>query len=496
MNLKQPEKKALSIAIIGAGFSGLCMAIQLKKAGFSSFTIFEKSDGVGGTWRDNTYPGAACDVPSFLYSFSFEQKTDWTLKFAEQPEILKYLEDCDDKYQLRSHIKFNTEIVSACFKTDSALWQIETRQGDRYTANVLVCGCGQLNRPHIPNIPGIEDFKGEKFHSACWNHDYDLTSKTVAVIGNGASAIQFIPHIQKRAKQLIIFQRSPKWIIPKPDRKFSSFEHWIFKHIPVMMQLRRSCTYLRLELHWIFFSDYLASLIMSKRLGRKMAQQIRDDRLKPLLLPDYPPGCKRILLSNDYFETIQKENVSVVQKPIQRICDNVIVTEEGQTYPVDSIIFATGFKSTEFLIPINIEGVDGRNLHQDWQGGAEAYKGIAVAGFPNLFLLYGPNTNLGHNSVIFMIERQVHYILQCIRLLSERNLKFMNLRSEIQRRYNQKLQVQAEKTVWSSNCTSWYKTVDGKIVNNWPRASWYYFLQTRKVEINDFEVEYCEGEVA
>lgn len=492
MKTDQSTNRDLSIGIIGAGFSGLCMAIQLKRAGFSSFTIFEKSDGVGGTWRNNTYPGAACDIPSFLYSFSFEQKPDWTLKYAEQPEILKYLESCVDKYQLNHHIRFNAEITSACFDANSGLWQIETKGGEHYATNVLVSGCGQLNRPNIPNIPGIQDFQGETFHSARWNHSYDLTNKTVAVIGNGASAIQLVPHLQQQVKQLTVFQRSPNWIITKTDRKFSSLEQWIFKHIPGAAQLYRSYIYLMLELRWFPFSDYLTSVslsIMRKRFVNKMEQRIHDEQLKPLLLPNYLPGCKRILLSNNYLETLQQPNVSLVQGSIQQITPNALVMEGGNTYPADCIIFATGFKTTDFLAPINIEGLDGKTLHQEWQDGAEAHKGITVSGFPNLFMLYGPNTNLGHNSVIFMIERQVQYILKCIRLLSENSLKFINLRVDKQHQYNQTLQQRASRTVWNSGCTNWYRLGSGKIVNNWPWASWRYLFQTGRVDLSNFEVE-------
>ncbi len=488
------SKQGLSIAIIGAGFAGLCMAIQLKKAGFSSFTIFEKSDGVGGTWHQNTYPGAACDVPSFLYSFSFESKKYWNLKYAEQPEILEYLEHCARKYNLYQHIHFNTELVAARFDGNSGLWHIKTQTGETHSVKILVSACGQLSRPYIPEIPGLEDFKGTKFHSAKWNHEYSFEHKNVGVIGNGASAIQFIPHLQRKARSLIVFQRSPNWILLKREHKFKPIERWLFKHIPGASKFYRYIIYFTLEFTWLAFSkDSWLSQIMTKLYKHKALRRlkgIKSDKLRSVLLPNYPLGCKRILLSDNYYEVIQQDNVSIVTESIKRIDENAILTHDGESYSVDAIILGTGFRATEFLIPIHIEGLDGRNLHQEWQSGAEAYKGIAVTGFPNLFLLYGPNTNLGHNSIILMIENQVNYILQCINILSRENLKFMNVRPSSQNRYNQRLQTQATNTVWNSGCTNWYKNKDGKIINNWPYATWKYFLETRQVELGAFDYYY------
>ena len=484
-------KQNLSLAIIGAGFAGLCMAIQLKKAGFSSFTIFEKSDGVGGTWRQNTYPGAACDIPSFLYSFSFESKKDWNFKYARQPEILKYLEHCALKYNLYPHIHFNTELVAARFDENSGLWYIKTHTGETHAVNVLVSACGQLSRPYIPEISGLTDFKGVKFHSANWNHEYSFEHKNVGVIGNGASAIQFIPHLQKKARSLIVFQRSPHWILPKREHKFKPIELWLFKHIPYASKFYRYLIYFTFEFNWLaFFPDSWLSQIITKLYRHKVLRRlnrIKSDHLRSVLLPNYPLGCKRILLSDNYYEVIQQNNVSIVTESIQRIEENALLTKEGKSYSVDAIIFATGFRATEFLLPLQIEGLESRDLQQEWQLGAEAYKGIAVTGFPNLFLLYGPNTNLGHNSIILMLENQVKYILQCINILSRENLKFMNVRPSSQNRYNQRLQTQALNTVWNSDCTNWYKNKDGKIINNWPYSTWKYFLETRRVDLSAFD---------
>ncbi|BAZ53639.1 putative flavin-binding monooxygenase [Nostoc sp. NIES-4103] len=481
-------EQQLEIAIIGAGISGLCMAINLKKVGISSFKIFEKADSLGGTWRDNTYPGAGCDVPSFLYSFSFELKYNWTQNYPKQPEILEYLEYCAEKYDIKQHIQFNTEIITAVFEHEQGIWNIHTRTHEKLKANILISGCGQLNRPKIPDLPGINTFKGTQFHSARWNHQHNLSGKTVAVVGTGASAIQFIPLIAKEVKKLFIFQSSANWILNKQDHKFTEFQHWIFKTFPLTVNLSRLWIYLTLEfllVNGVLQKDGITGKFFSAYLSRLRHQKVKEVALQSVLEPNFPIGCKRILLSNDYYETLQQPNVKVISSYIKAICTNSVLTQDDHEYPIDTLIFATGFHTNNFLSPIKIIGLNNQSLEDKWKDGAEAYKGIMISGFPNLFMLYGPNTNTS-NSIIFMVECQVRYVMSCIRLIQRRSLRYLDVKPNIQSLFNQKLQAAAAKTVWSSNCTSWYKTDKGKIVNNWPQSTLYYLLTTFRANLKDF----------
>jgi len=478
---------ASRVAIIGAGISGVCLGIELKKAGIDSFTIFEKSEGVGGTWRDNSYPGAACDVPSFLYSFSFEPKTDWSRKFSPQAEILAYLDHCTDKYGLRPHCRFNTEIAAVRFDADAGIWRIRTAAGEEHRANVLVSGVGQLNQPAYPDLPGRDEFAGTTFHSARWNHDHDLTGQTVAVIGNGASAIQIVPQIAPRTKQLYIFQRSANWMIPRMDRAYTEREQRRFARLPLLARLYRAYIWAQLEARWPAFSK-------ESRLGFKletfateeMARQIADPNLRQILTPDYPVGCKRILISDDYYPALTRDNVAVVTSHITRVTKDGIVTADGRERAVDTIIYATGFRASDFLAPMDIHGVGNRTLNEVWKEGAEAYLGMTLPGFPNFFMLYGPNTNLGHNSIIMMIECQVRYIMQCLRALRERDLEWLDVRPEVMTRYNRAVQHSLKQSVWDTGCGSWYKTAAGKITNNWPHSTISYWWQTRRPDLGAF----------
>jgi cation diffusion facilitator CzcD-associated flavoprotein CzcO len=406
------------IVIIGSGFSGVCLGIKLKQAGIESFTIFEKSDRVGGTWRENTYPGAACDTPAFSYCFSFEQKTDWSRKWAPQSEILGYIEHCVRKYGLEPHIRFGSEIESAHFDEDESVWRIRTAAGEEVVADVMVSGVGQLNRPSIPDLPGLPDFRGPCFHSARWDHAVDLAGKQVAVVGNAASAIQFVPQIAPEAGRLRIFQRSPNWMLPRFDRAYSEKEKRRFARFPLLAKLYRWWIWL---LHEIRFPAFRRNAFVSRWLARMAEQSMRDQISSPdlqrVLVPDYPVGGKRILISDDYYPTLERDDVELVTSAIDRIREDAIVTRDGTVHPADVVILATGFESTAFLAPMVIEGLGGRSLSAEWKDGARAYLGMTVAGFPNFFMMYGPNTNLGHNSIIFMIECQTRYIVDCVRQL-------------------------------------------------------------------------------
>ncbi|MGO8994265.1 MAG: flavin-containing monooxygenase [Polyangiaceae bacterium] len=477
----------VSIAILGAGAAGLCMAIALKRAAIESFTVYEKADRVGGTWRDNTYPGAGCDVPSHLYSFSFEPKADWSHVFSEQREIEAYFEHCADKYALRPHVRFHTEIVGARFDEARGAWTLEASDGRVFEANVLVAGCGQLNRPKVPAIPGLASFAGTSFHSARWNHAHDLRGRNVAVIGTGASAAQFIPRIAPLAGKLSVFQRSANWVFPRGDRAYRDVERWVFARLPAIERLHRRGIYLSLEARFYsLVQDSFMSRFTEWMARRHLNAQIANPALRAALTPDYPVGCKRIVISDDYYPTLERPNVALVTSPIDRVTEDALVTQDGARHPADTIIFGTGFESTSFLAPIAITGRDGARLADAWRGGAEAHLGMTVPGFPNLFLLYGPNTNLGHNSILFMIECQVRYTLACVRRLAEKQLSWIDVRRDAARRSNERLQRAIAKTAWAAGCTSWYKDETGKVTNNWSGPTLEYWWRTRRPEWSEF----------
>ena len=477
------------IAILGAGAGGLCMAIQLQQAGYPDFTIFEKSECVGGTWHDNRYPGAACDVPSHLYSFSFETKPDWSRKFSPQPEIQAYFQHVAEKYRLLPRIRFGVEITSATFDEDRGLWRLRDHAGQEHEAEVVVSALGQLNRPQVPDFPGLESFAGSRWHSARWNHKFDLAGKRVAVIGNAASALQFIPRIAPDVERLFVFQRSPNYVIPRRDRAYTEREKRAFAHVPGLERLYRAWIWLRLELNWFAFTPdtWLSRKIRAWAL-QYLHAMVPDPALREALTPDYPVGCKRLLISDDYYQAMVRSNVELVTTPIDRVGPNGLTTTDGATRDVDAILFATGFDTTSFLAPLEIEGRGGVKLREAWKDGAEAHLGITVAGFPNLFLLYGPNTNLGHNSILFMIESQVHYIVQCLRELDRRSAAWIDVRRPAMLRSNAELQQALAKTSWSAGCGSWYKTASGKITNNWKGFTTEYWWRTRRPDFADFEL--------
>ncbi|MGW0808091.1 flavin-containing monooxygenase [Nonomuraea sp. NPDC002799] len=475
---------APSVAIIGAGFGGLCMAIQLERAGIHSYTVFEKAGDVGGTWRDNTYPGAGCDIPSHLYSYSFEKYASWTRRYPEQPEILGYLAHCADKYDVRRKIRFNSEVRRATF--DGSKWQLtttggpsgehpeefETEEFNTEEFDVVVMSVGQLNRPHLPDIPGMSEFEGISFHSARWNHGHDLTGRRVAVIGNGSSAAQFIPRVAERAERLHVFQRTPNWVIPKPDAAFGSLTRLAFHFVPGLQRAYREWIYRYAEATlYPALAQGWSTGLLKKRALRHLEDQVPDPALRAKLTPDYPPGCKRVVIDSSFYPALTRPNVDVVTDRIVRITPKGVETTEGLR-EVDAIVYATGFASTEFLAPMGVTGRDGRSLEEQWKGGAEAYLGISVPNFPNLFLLYGPNTNLGHNSIIFMIECQVNHIMSCLPHLSGHGP--IEVRPEAMAAWRRQLDAAMSRMVWGGGCESWYKTAEGRVTNNWPGPTTLY----------------------
>ncbi|MFN3935522.1 flavin-containing monooxygenase [Parvibaculum sp.] len=477
-----------SVAILGAGAGGLAMAISLQKAGIP-FTIYEKAASVGGTWRDNTYPGSGCDVPSMLYSYSFEPKPDWSRKFAPQPEIVAYFEGVARKHNLLPHIRFNTEIAEAHFDETEGLWRIRSAAGETFTANAVVSGVGQLNRPAFPKIEGLETFKGAAFHSARWDHSVDLAGKRVAVIGNGASAIQFVPEIAPKVGHLTIFQRTPNWCVPKPDRPFREWEKKLYRAVPALVRLQRWWTYLMLERNYLaFVQGSFFGKLFEKAALKELETHIKDPELRKKLTPDYPAGCKRILLTNDWYPALARDNVHVETNRIARVTENAVVTEDGVAHPADVIIYATGFESTDFLAPMKITGRGNADLNAVWARGAEAHRGVAVAGFPNFFMLYGPNTNLGHNSIIFMLECQVNYISQCIETMAKEHLRYLDVKPAAMEAFNRDLQQDMQKTVWAAGCSSWYKTADGRVTNNWSSFTAKYWWEMRHPDFDEFSL--------
>lgn len=465
------------------------MGIKLREAGIDSFVILERADRIGGTWRDNDYPGCACDIPSHLYSFSFEPKPDWSRMFPPQPEIWDYLEFCVDKYSLRDHLRTGQNVAEARFDDASGSWTVCCEDGAEFHAAALVSGMGGLSRPALPSIPGIDTFNGESFHSANWNHDLSLAGKKVAVIGTGASAIQFVPQIVGEVGRLFLFQRTPPWIVPKLDRPIRRWEKWLFQHVPACRYLFRSFLYWRQEIRGIGFTIDTRLMGRAKKIALEhMHASIGDQALRKKVTPDYTIGCKRILISNDYYPALQDANLKLVTEAIERVTETGVVTVSGQNYEVDVLIYGTGFNAVDPLTPTRIFGRGGRELGADWSTGPEAYLGITVSGYPNLFLLMGPNTGLGHNSIIFMIESQVRYAVQMIRRILEGDRSVIEVRSSTQAAFNDKIQTDLAKTVWSSGCRSWYQTADGRHPVLWPGFTFTYWLRTLRPDLEGFDV--------
>ncbi|MFQ6005827.1 MAG: flavin-containing monooxygenase [Woeseia sp.] len=475
----QDHPEEYDVIVIGAGFSGIGMGIKLKEAGIDNFLILESADSVGGTWRDNDYPGCACDIPSHLYSFSFEQSGDWSRMFPPQGEIWAYLQRCVQKYRLQQHLRLSSNVDTAVFDAAELTWRITTADGRLFRGRALVSGMGGLSRPAYPDIRGLSRFAGTVFHSARWDHGFDLAGKTVAVIGTGASAIQFVPRIVDRVKTLLLFQRTPPWIVPKLDRPIGRWERWLYRNIPFARFLFRNFIYWRQEVRGIGFTIDRRLMGRATRIAlRHLARQVADEGLRNKLIPDYTIGCKRILISSDYYPALQKDNLDLITTGIREITADGIVDADGKEHEVDAIILGTGFQATDPIAPTRIFGIGGRELSEDWQHGPEAFLGISVAGYPNLFLMVGPNTGLGHNSMIFMIESQIRYTIKMLQQMSRRGVRAVDVKAEIQSQYNRELQKVLETSVWQSGCKSWYQTEDGKNTSIWPGASFSYWVKT------------------
>lgn len=475
-----------TIAIIGAGFGGLAAAIELKNRGYDDFVVIEKADDVGGVWRDNTYPGAACDVPSPFYSYSFAPNPRWPHRFSRQPAILDYIRDVADKYDVRRHIRFGTEVSAANFDPSAGKWTLKTSSGGGVVADVLVSAVGQLSRPAIPAIPGIDTFEGPRFHSAQWDHSVDLAGKRVAVIGTGASAIQFVPAIQPTVEHLTLFQRTPPHIMPRPDRTFGRFHHRIFERVPHTLLAERGYWYafvetLSVALH---HSPLLTSIFRNKSRRHMKTQTATKPGLFEKVWPDYAFGCKRILFSDNYLPALTAPNVDVETTAIAGITATGVSTADGRHHDVDAIIWGTGFKATEFLAPMTITTSAGRELHEDWREGAHAYYGMTVPNFPNLLVMYGPNTNTGGGSIVYFLEAQAKYLGDYVDHLA-RSSSALNVRTEVEQDYDQRIQGKLSTSVWTQ-CSSWYRNANGRITTNWPALGRTYKAQAQFIP-DDYE---------
>jgi cation diffusion facilitator CzcD-associated flavoprotein CzcO len=482
-----PNSPDLQVAIIGAGFAGMAMAIELGRMGISDYVVFEAGDEVGGTWRENTYPGCACDVPSHLYSYSFELNPNWSRAFSPQPEIQDYLKYCAKKHDLYPRIRLNTEITEARFDEAQNYWRLRTGDGQDVTARIVVLGLGPLSYPSIPELDGLDDFEGATFHTARWDHGYDLRGKRVAVVGTGASAIQVVPSIADEVGHLTVFQRTPPWVAPRPDRAFSALEKRLFASVPGWQRLYRSLVYAAQEIRAVgFIGESRVMDLFEWSTRRFIARSIKDPELRRQVTPDYRIGCKRILLSNDYYPALNKPHVDLVPHPVVRFTRDGVVAADGSVHELDAVIFATGFRVTDFAMFFDVLGRGGANLAEVWREGGDAYYGLAAAGFPNLFTLVGPNTGLGHNSIVFMIESQLRLIRQCLEEMNARGATTFEVDADAQQAFNAELQARSKKTVWQSGCKSWYLNEQGKNTTLWPGYTAEFWWRTRQLNRDHF----------
>ena len=469
----------MRIGIIGSGFGALAVAIELSKAGHDDLTLWERADSLGGVWRDNTYPGAGCDVPSPLYSFSYEPNSRWKRRYALQDQILEYLEHVADTYDIARHIRFGHEVVAARWDETAATWTVTFGDGSIDSVDVLVPAVGQLSRPVLPPIPGVDDFAGDSFHSAQWDHDVDLHGKRVVVVGAGASAIQFVPHVAAEASDVTIFQRTPNYILPKPD---GPFPRWY-----------RPAIRLERPLTWLFGEQFSRGLDDESRVGRlqqavalrHLRKGVDDPDLREKLTPDYPIGCKRILFSNNFYPTLSQSHVHVETSRIERITATGVVTADGTEHGADVIVYGTGFDSQDFLSSIDITGTDGRKLDEQWADGARAYLGIYVPHFPNLLVSYGPNTNLGGGSIIYMLEAQARHMRQALDRLRDNGHRTVEVTTTAEEVYDQGVQAELSHSTWA-HCDNWYRHPSGRITSNWPGSTHPYAKRTRTLEPEAF----------
>jgi cation diffusion facilitator CzcD-associated flavoprotein CzcO len=473
------------VAVIGAGFSGLGTAIKLVQSGRDDFVVLERGPDLGGTWRVNTYPGCACDVPSQVYSFSFELNPDWSHTYARQQEIQAYLLRVAEKYDLRRRIVFGASVTDA--RWNGSVWEIETTAGS-WTADVVVAGTGGLSEPSFPDIPGLSTFEGTMFHSADWDHSWSADGQRVGVIGTGSSAVQFVPHVQPSAASLTLFQRTASWVLPRIDKEISPARKAAYRRVPGLQRLVRALVYTRTEIPLIGFRYDRRILKLAERMGQRLLEeQVTDPVLREKLRPHFDLGCKRVLLSNTYYPALAAPNASVVTDRIVQVVPSGVVTDDGTTHELDALILGTGFTVQDPPIAHKVS-VDGVTLAEHWKkSGMAALHGVAVAGFPNLFFLMGPNTALGHNSVLLMIEAQIDHLVRALDLLDARGLRAIEPRADVQAAYDKRIQRELQPTVWNSGgCHSWYLDEHGRNTVLWPTFTFTYMRELRAFDPSEY----------
>jgi len=482
------QDRHLRVAIAGSGFGGLGAAIRLREAGVGPVLVFERADEIGGTWRDNAYPGCACDVPSHLYSFSFAPYPGWSRAYSRQPEILAYLRGCAERFGVRDQVRTGHEVLRATWEQDARRWRIETSRGT-WTADVFVSAVGAFSEPAVPRLPGLESFAGAAFHSARWDHGHDLRGRRVAVIGTGASAVQFVPEIQPLVQRLHVFQRSAPWVVPRRDRPRSAAARRLHRRLPATQRLARASVYWSHELLVPCFRHPRLMAVNARLARRHLEAAVADPALRARLTPDYTMGCKRVLLSDDYLPALTRENVELVTDPIAAVRPEGIVTRDGTLRAVDTIVFGTGFRVTDLPIAERIAGRDGVRLADRWDGSPRAHLGTTVAGFPNLFLLLGPNTGLGHSSVVFMIESQIAHLLAALRHLDAHGAASLEPRAEAQARFVAEVEAAMRGTVWTAGCRSWYLDRRGRNSTLWPGFTWAFRRRLARLDPAEYRLE-------
>lgn len=475
-----------SIGIIGSGFGGVAVAVEMLRGGHDDIRLWERGDDLGGVWRDNTYPGAGCDVPSPLYSFSYAPNPHWTRRYALQQEIHDYLRGVANEHGVSPRISYGREVTAATWDADASQWTVGFAQGTTESVDVLISAVGQLSDPRLPAIPGIGSFEGPSFHSAQWNHDADIRGKTIAVVGSGASAVQLVPHLVRDGERVVVFQRSPNYLLPKPDMPYRPWHAAMFHRLPFSQRAERGGI-------WTVMEQFARGLDAKSPVGkvnhaiamRHLHSQVKDPELRAKLTPDYPIGCKRILFSNDFYPALAEPTVEVVTEAVTKVSPHGVVDATGREHRADVIVYATGFDSQEFLDSIDITGVGGEKLATRWADGARAYLGMYVPGFPNLFVTYGPNTNLGGGSVIYMLEAQARHMRQVVDRLEVGGYDTVQVTTATEQAYDRHLQEKLDRSVWGS-CENWYRHPSGRITSNWPGATLPFARRTRRLEPAEF----------
>jgi cyclohexanone monooxygenase len=479
--------KALSVGIIGAGPGGLALAISLKKAGFRDFSIFDREDGVGGTWRINTYPGLACDVKSHLYSYSFDLNADWSRLWSGQAEILEYFERCAQRYELAEHLKLRTEIVSAHWDNNTDQWKVTTASGEVHDFDIVVSAVGLFTQPAMPTLLEEQPFTGTLMHSARWDHSVDLTGARVAVLGTGSTASQLLPELAKTASKVYSIQRSPTWILPKPDRPYTDREKWVFAHVPFAKKLYRTRLWLRSESNISVIENGSDKTQEFKSIALKTLESaVSDPALRRELTPQHPLGCKRLVFSSDFLPALTRPNVEVVSSPARSLRARSLVTEDGRELAVDVVVCATGYAAADYLGQIDVIGQGNTTLRETWHDGAFAYLGMAVPDFPNFFMLYGPNTNVGSNSVIFMLEAQAHYIVRALKYMRRHRKTYVAVRPAAMATFLSKIDQWMNGTVWLTRCNNYFRAANGRVVTQWPRSARVFWTMTRRFKAADY----------